>query len=284
MTINSKDISTVESQVLGEVANAEIVRIHLREPLHHRLHIGPFYRLDMSLSRRLGRPQVQYRDRWQPHRYERTGEMFLLSGNERINGVSEPHDGAAVVCNISQEGMRSWFGGDLKWTDQNLLAGLNIESPSITALMTRLSNELRHPGFASKTFVELIAGQLAIELRRYCTTVREAPDSGGLAAWQLRTIDERLAASLADASLSELAQLCRISVRHLARAYRASRGRTLGQHIAMLRITDAQRRLLSGESIKAIAASVGFGTDSSFSYAFRRAVGLSPAAFRDGSR
>lgn len=281
MVMKSQDISTVESRILGEVANAEIVRIHLREPLRHRLHIGPFYRLDMSLSPRLGGQKVQYCDRWQSHRYERTGNIFLLNGSERINGMSEPNDGAAVVCNISIDGMQNWFGGDLQWTDQHLLAGLNVEAPNITMLMTRLSNELRSPGFASKMLVELIAGQLAIELRRYCTTVREAPEAGGLAAWQLRTIDERLATSLTDASLSELAELCRISVRHLARAYRASRGSSIGQHIAVLRITDAQRRLLAGESIKAIAASVGFSSDSSFSYAFRRAVGLSPAAFRD---
>ena len=281
--MNSQDLSTVESQILGEVANAEIVRIHLREPLRHRLHIGPFYRLDMSLSPRLGKPKIQYRDRWQSHRYERTGDMFLLSGSERINGISEPNEGAAVVCNISQDGMRNWFGGDLKWTDQHLLAGLNVQAPNITMLMTRLGNELRNPGFASTMFVELIAGQLVIELRRYCTTVRDAP-AGGLATWQLRTIDERLASSLADASLSELAELCRVSVRHLARAYRVSRGRSLGQHIAVLRIAAAQRRLLAGESIKAIAASVGFSSDSSFSYAFRQAVGLSPTAFRDSLR
>jgi AraC family transcriptional regulator len=97
----------------------------------------------------------------------------------------------------------------------------------------------------------------------------------------LHLLDERLAASLTEVSLVDLAGLCRVSARHLTSAYRASGGPSVGQHIAELRIAEAKLRLMDGESVKAIAPEVGFGSPSSFGYAFRKATGVSPASYRN---
>ncbi len=44
---------------------------------------------------------------------------------------------------------------------------------------------------------------------------------------------------------------------------------------------DAAKRLLvEGESVKTIAFAMGFASPSSFTFAFRRAVGASPTTFR----
>ena len=42
----------------------------------------------------------------------------------------------------------------------------------------------------------------------------------------------------------------------------------------------AKRLLVAGESVKTVAFAMGFSSPSSFTYAFRRAVGTSPSQFR----
>lgn len=81
-------------------------------------------------------------------------------------------------------------------------------------------------------------------------------------------------------SLSELASLCSLSVRQLARAFRASRGVSIGDHIAQCRIEHARRMLAGADSIKSIAYDLGFASPSSFSFAFRSATGQTPREFR----
>jgi AraC family transcriptional regulator len=46
----------------------------------------------------------------------------------------------------------------------------------------------------------------------------------------------------------------------------------------------AKRLLMAGDSVKAIAFSMGFASPSSFTFAFRRTVGVSPSHFRTRQR
>ena len=187
---------------------------------------------------------------------------------------------SSILCHLDRDAMRTWFGGDLQWTDRRLKAGLDIENVYIRGLLRRLAEEVRHPGFASEVLVELIAGQLAIELGRYCAEITEAAATGGLAPWRLRLIDERLNEICQAPTLTELAALCKMSVRQLTRGFRKSRGCSIGEHVARSRLKNAQQLLATDQSVKAIAYSLGFASPSSFSYAFRRAVGETPREFR----
>jgi AraC family transcriptional regulator len=128
--------------------------------------------------------------------------------------------------------------------------------------------------------VELLAAQMAIELARYCTAIRDTSTTGRLAPWRLRLIEERLAEVKEPPTLAELAALCKLSVRQLTRGFRASHGCSIGDHVAQSRLDNAKRLLATDQSIKAIAYSLGFSSPSSFSYAFRRAVGETPRQFR----
>jgi AraC family transcriptional regulator len=42
----------------------------------------------------------------------------------------------------------------------------------------------------------------------------------------------------------------------------------------------SKRLLMQGEAVKSVAFTLGFGSPSSFTFAFRRAVGMSPTQFR----
>jgi AraC family transcriptional regulator len=50
--------------------------------------------------------------------------------------------------------------------------------------------------------------------------------------------------------------------------------------MAQMRIEAAKRRLATQESIKEIAVSMGFSSQSTFTYAFRRRAGITPNQFR----
>jgi AraC family transcriptional regulator len=127
---------------------------------------------------------------------------------------------------------------------------------------------------------ELVAAQIAVELFRYRGACTDRPGRGGLAAWRLQIIDERLAQRRAAPSLAELAGLCDLSVRHLARGFRASRGCSLGEYVAQSQIGHAKRLLATDESVKSIAYSLGFASPSGFCFAFRNATGQTPRQFR----
>jgi AraC family transcriptional regulator len=96
----------------------------------------------------------------------------------------------------------------------------------------------------------------------------------------LRLIDERLADLRQVPTLSELAALCKLSVRQLTRGFRASRGLSIGDHVAAIRIERAKQLLVSDLNIKSIAHMSGFASPSAFCFAFRHASGMTPGEFR----
>lgn len=272
---------TIEAELRVPSATAQLARFAISEPADDVLCDEHSYWVDLCLTPRPPNARACYRDRWASDRFERIGEIFLVPPGEAVRARSDGgRPQSSILCHLGKEPVRAWFGGDLTWTDQRLKAGLNVEDANIRGLLRRLAEELRHPGFASEVLVELIAAQLAIELGRYCAVITEEPITGGLAAWRLRLIDERLSEVRQPPTLSELARLCKLSVRQLTRGFRRSRGCSIGEHVAQSRLRSAQRLLATDQSVKAIAYSLGFASPSSFSYAFRRAVGETPRQFR----
>jgi len=128
--------------------------------------------------------------------------------------------------------------------------------------------------------LELLAGQLAVALGRFQLEANTPSAKGGLAGWRLRRIDERLNRGPRMPSLRELADICSISVRHLTRGFRASRGCSIHDYVLRSGMEAAKRMLVEGEKIDTIAAEIGFSSPSGFTFAFRRSVGISPREFR----
>jgi AraC family transcriptional regulator len=241
------------------------------------------HRLDMSLT---PRPNARacFLERWRPGRFEHLRRTVLIPTGEPLHIKSDCGRQSSVVCLLNKEAIRVWFDDDLRWNDRPLEAWFDITCPNIEWLLYKLSEEMLHPGFATNTMVELIAVQLAIELRRYCTVFSSNGEVGRLAPWRLRLIDERLHASPNAPTLHELAQACGLSVRQLTRGFRVSRGCSIGTAIARSRIEQAKQLLTTEICVKSIAAQMGFASPSSFSYAFRRATGQAPRQFRHRAR
>jgi AraC family transcriptional regulator len=282
MQRRNDEMMTLEAELQVPAATAQLVHFHLAEPVDGIVlyREKDAYRFDLCLTPRMHNARACYCDHWGPHRFERIGNVFVVPPAETVQARSDGGRQASLVCDLRPEPIRAWFDGDPRWPSGRLEATLDVANAAIRNLLLRLAEEVRHPGFASEVLVELIAVQLAIELSRYCTAVTEGPATRGLAAWRLRLIDERLREVRETPTLTELAELCRLSVRQLTRGFRTSRGCSIGDHVAQSRADHARRLLATDRTVTAIAGSLGFSSSSAFAHAFRRATGETPREFR----
>lgn len=268
---------TINAEIRVPLATAQLVRFDVFGPAAGVLHPTGDYRVDLALTPRPRNARGCYYTRWNPQRFERLGKVYIMPPSETLQARSDGSSSqTSILCHIKPEAMPDV----LQWTDRRLEAGLDIRDANVRGLLLRLAQETRHPGFASGMLVELVVAQLGIELARYCTRLNDTPGSGGLAGWRLRTIDERLREVRDAPTLTELAALCKLSVRQLTRGFRASRGCSIGNYVATARIDHAKRLLMCDESVKSISYSLGFSSPSGFCYAFRRATGVTPREFR----
>jgi len=273
-TITSK----VEAEMTLALGDIQVVRKSWDAPIDI-VATGPMHYLELSL---LPTPKIAhgcFPDDWGPHRFERIGEVFLLPARHKVRAKSSCLQQSSVVCRFQPDAVATWLDADLEWTEDRLLGSLDIANTSIRNLLFRMGEEIRNPGFGTDTMVELMAGQVAVELSRYLIGIDPNKAMGGLAPWRLKLIDERLAEE-APPSLGELANLCNLSVRHLTRAFRISRGRSIGVYMAEQRVDRAKRLLVSGMSVKAVAYAIGFTAPSNFAAAFQRATGETPRQYR----
>lgn len=274
------EMMVIDAELQVPFATAQIARFDLPGPSDHIFFDRDAYWLDLCLTPRPSNSRARYRDRWSPHRFERVGPVFMLPRGEALQFRSDGGRQSSIICKLHGERVREWFEDKVEWTDRRLQASLDISNDNIRSLLRRLGQELRYPGFGSTQIAELITAQISIELGRYCCAIDETSAAGGLASWRLRVIDERLAEAGAAPALAELAGLCNMSVRQLTRGFRASRGCSIGDYIIQHQIDAAKKLLATGDSIKAIARTMGFSSPSGFSYAFRRGAGVTPRQFR----
>jgi AraC family transcriptional regulator len=270
----------VEAQLKGSSLKAQIVTLRLSAPTASVLANDSAYIIDMCLTPRPLMAKGNYRDHWGPHRFEKLGDIYIIPPGEALFVQGGTVRQSSLMCELAATAVDEAFGATLGWSQQKLAATLDIGSARIRALLLRLADEVRHPGIASARMIELLSGELAIEIGRFCLDQSERPLIGGLAGWRLRLIDERLNQSFEAPTLKELAVLCGLSPRQLTRGFRVSRGCSIGDFLEQRRMEHAKRLLMEGEAVKSAAFALGFQSPSSFTFAFRRAVGMSPTQFR----
>ena len=270
----------VDAELTAPAITAQLVRYDIPAPTRSVLVDPHAYQINLCLTPRPLDARAGYHRRWGPHRRERLGDIFLIPPGEELFIGGGSVQQASLLCQLRRDRVEEVIGQRLEWTDRQIETTLDIASARIRALLFRLAEEVRFPGLAAERMLEFLGGELAVELGRHCLEVAERPTTGGLAGWRLRLIDERLAEDAAPPALPEMPWLCHLSVRQLRRGYRVSRGCSIGDHVEQRRMETAKRLLMAGDSVKAAAFALGFTSPSSFTFAFRRAVGLSPSQFR----
>lgn len=269
----------VEAELITGMATTRLVWFEMDGSPNHSVMWDNYY-LDLSLTPRPVNMRACFPNRWSPQRFASVGDMLLIPPGEPVHiRADTPFRQTSIICELDPVRVHDLIGFEIDWNDRRIEAGLDLASSSIRHLLRKLAEEAREPGIASNEFVDLVTKQLAIEIGRHMETVDEAPVTGGLAPWRLRIIDDRLKIGGEFPTLVDLAELCSLSVRQLTRGFKKSRGCTIGDYVTQMRLESAKRRLSAGESIKLISHELGYTSPSSFSYAFRRSVGLTPRQF-----
>lgn len=272
---------TVAAEIQLSIAHVFIAELNHEKPETNHFRRDKVYWIDLCLTPRRPNASARFVDHWSPSRFMAMGSLIAIPPRARVELTSAGGRHASLICQIQASAVEKWLPEDFTWTERRLEASLNIASDTIRPLMLKFNHELRNPGPGSVELCESMASILAIELARYFAAASSTDEKGGLASWRLRLIEDRISdRSLPFPTVTELADLCRLSSRQLGRAFKASRGSSISDFLAQTRIEAAKRKLYSEMCIADISNSLGFSSQSSFTAAFRRATGTTPDQFR----
>jgi len=271
LALNRVDTATVTSLVSDYVRDRPVSGVWHSESLHY---------LDLSLS---GRPKGawgRFPDAFSE--LERVGKMMFIPARHRYSGQGGNGRQRSVTVLFhapAQFEDDPIFGEELEPVLRNCV---HLQGNTVIDLMIRMGRETREPGIASEVILEGLGLTLLGETARLLHGFRNGRAyKGGLATWRLKLIEERIRDEGSQSTITELAALCGMSPRHLIRAFRQQTGRTIGSFVQQITIERARKLLAeTDDSIKVVAAKVGFSSAAAFATAFRRSCGVSPLQFR----
>ncbi len=222
---------------------------------------------------------------------EKFGFELTVSGIERNRSVRIIPPADTAIFNFKIDRRRSlfcWLDGD--WIEKLLPQGAGQQftldlpnsfasEPKFEWILRNIYQEMRTGDFGSALMVESLITALTVEFARKLNRAALTSDDkkGGLSPWRLRRVQQRMQDSMFAPDIAELAEICGLTVRHFARAFKMETGMTPGDYIAAVRAEHARTLLGTTHLTFAdIAHRLGFATSSSFSNAFQRTTGLSP--------
>ncbi len=157
------------------------------------------------------------------------------------------------------------------------------EDPRLSRLVKMLDAEIAAPGFASHMLIDGLTRSLASILMqaRHERTIAESRRIY-LPPWKLRRVDDYIEANLhRPIRLSDLAEVVSLSVFHFVHVFKLATGTTPYHYLSERRIAYSCR-LLAEDScdLADVAGACGFSSQSHFTSAFTKAMGISPGRFR----
>lgn len=273
---------TVLASVMSSAARVELRRYELPRPNEMwELDEAPILSIVMPRAEGTqGEIMFDLGDR----RRHKVGRLMLRPGGIAMHSRGDGGTLDILTCRFDRVRFAAVTGLS-DWDSRRLSRCASISSPVLTGLAERLKQETVAPGFGADMAVDALVQLAMVELARLFRRPRQADAvQGGLAPWQLVRIEEALRSSDGEWPTTQaLADLCGISRSHLSRSFAATAGVALSDHAAAIRMERAQDMIRGGAlPMSRIAEALGFATASAFSAAFRRAIGLTPRAFRQG--
>ena len=208
---------------------------------------------------------------------------FVAAGDQLVTQVRRGNSGMdrLALSILPQALVKLRDANDI--SSAALRSVMMIDRPLPREIMRQLAEELSVPGVYSQLYAETLTLALLIDLLRHQDAPRHiASVKGGLAAWQLRRVEEMIHDCLADGlSLAELAAVTGLSKSHFARAFRHSTGLPPHQYQLNARVERAKHLLRRSDlTLTQIGSDCGFKEQSQFIRVFRRLVGFSPGTWR----
>jgi AraC family transcriptional regulator len=230
------------------------------------------------------------------HIHERACLTVLLDGvmAERIRGRERYCDRAAVLIKPGLERHDDVFGRGgsaqiiVEPVDQNeelftlssLFAAERFFRDGVAEQVARrLARELEYPDAWTALSAAALTFELVAGIARRGATERKSVKPP--APWLRRTYDLLHNVTLNVPTLAALAREAGVHSAHLARAFRAQYGCSIGTFVRRRRIELAARDLVQpNTTIAAVAAAHGFTDQSHFTRQFRRHTGVTPREYR----
>jgi AraC family transcriptional regulator len=221
-------------------------------------------------------------------RFSEVGDVIFAPADVHLHVRASGGPIRLVRCCFERTQFHEMTGFDGRWGDRELRACLNLRNPRLRDILARLGQEALDPGFACGKLTEGLGMFMAVELGRYFHALQDQskPCAQKLSPWQMNRITqyvENLSNYLPD--VSDVAELCGISARHLRRLFKETTDQTIYQYSRDIWAAKAKAMLSDTRvPVKEIASRLGFSDSSSFSTAFRRATGEPPKVFRQQFR
>jgi AraC family transcriptional regulator len=164
------------------------------------------------------------------------------------------------------------------------IADISFAPRLLWGIALKLKHLVESPASADQLYFEALGFLLVHELARLNrgTPSIRPQIRGGIAAWQQRIVTDYIKEHLADqVPLAALAQLVGLSPYYFCHAFKQSFGVPphryhMGQRVKRAKELLAQRT----SSVTHIGMTLGFSQTSSFSAAFRKAIGLTPTNYQ----
>jgi AraC family transcriptional regulator len=229
---------------------------------------------------RVGRPDRGARDGFSP-----AGHLQFMPTWHRVQFRSSGRASRVAQCIFDPEYFQRITRGHPEPGEEKLLRYVNIHNRRIREPMLRIERELADPAFDSLIVIESLGRLLMVEIaRQFWRDPQSVKSHGKLSPRQVTRIGDFVRANCGNASyppISTLSDLCGISAGYLMRSFKNTTGETLHDFITRIRLEKARDLLrLSDIPLKQVAAASGFGTQSHFSYCFRRLTGERPSRYR----
>jgi AraC family transcriptional regulator len=227
------------------------------------------------------------------HVHENAGFLLVLDGTHSEGYaarelVGRPHTvtftpGGAEHTNVFAPRGAHCFTIELPRSLMARLDGAPLVDPfegrggMLELLAQRLLDECRHADDVAPLAIEGLALEMIATAAR---ASRSSGDSRKTPA--IRRVRELLEARFAEPlRLDDLAAAVGRHLVYVATSFRRAYGETIGAFVRRLRVEHARRELARGElPIAEIALASGFANQSHFTHAFRKALGVTPAAYR----
>jgi AraC family transcriptional regulator len=165
-----------------------------------------------------------------------------------------------------------------------------VQDEVINQIGLSVLSEMMSPTAAGRMLVEtsslLLAARLAHSHFETGLIRPPLPSRHGLDDGRLRRVLAYVEEHLADdIAVADLANVACLSIFHFTRAFAATMGVPPHRYVSQRRLESAKAMISTGRaSLSEIALDCQFSSQSSFTRAFRRAVGMTPAEYRQTLR
>lgn len=256
-----------------------------KRSFHRELHVpaeDDSHILTFNVSRTPWRIWGSYVTSTDTSPYRLIGDLTLLPAGVGMNVVGDDSGADLLFCRFNAKRFSETLGRLSSLHAERISACIDIRHRDIVRGVERLCEEVARPRFGSEALIESLVTTLAIDLSR----LPQADQNDALSDQQIHALDDYLARTLAGRpTLAEAGRASGVSPRRLGAALKAATGYSFGDYLAEFRVRNA-RTLLDGSNLplKEISHRSGFSHVSSFTTAFRRAVGMTPGQYRARGR